>query len=204
MNTLKQDLIAKFQEVKKKEEEQVKTKLGEEKKKLSEREQFFKFIKEAQDYDPILNLICNQLKHFIGATGVYIAIKDQKRKKVTENDDETAHLDKDIEVIRYISWDDQHAELLKGRYLDLESGVTNFLFKPPEEDDKKPDDQVKQDDGTGQEEKEKKVEEEKINQVKVDEVVREKKIKFFKEPRLGCYRAIDITYKTSLSKHVST
>jgi len=36
----------------------------------------------------------------------------------------------------------------------------------------------------------------------IDEVIREKKIKFFNEPRLGSYFAIDISYMSSFSKEV--
>ena len=173
--------------------------IAKENEKLSEVEAFYKFIQEAKDFDPILNEICQRLKGFIGATGVYLAIRDLKRRKVNENDLETDHMIKDNEVIRYIAWDNDHSNLLKGRFLELESGVTNFLFKPPEEEDKK--DDANKDLANVEEGTEKKVEE-KLNQVKIDEVVREKRMKFFREPRLGCYRAIDITYKSSLSKFV--
>ena len=33
----------------------------------------------------------------------------------------------------------------------------------------------------------------------IEDVVNDNRIKFFREPRLGCYFALDLTYKTSLS-----
>ena len=39
-----------------------------------------------------------------------------------------------------------------------------------------------------------------IKSILIPEVVREKKIKFFKEPRLGCYLILDISYNSSLNK----
>lgn len=205
MKTLKEELITKYQ----KEQKEHQVLVEQEKKvvaaKQNERELFHKFIKEATDYEPILNEVCEKLKNFIGATGVYVAIRDNKRRAVTEQDDENAHIVQDQEVIRYIAWCEDHQELLKGKYIELNNGVTNFLFDKPAEDedkkadDKKADDQKVDDQGNPEE---KKIEEEKLNQIKVDEVVREKRMKFFREPRLGCYRGIDITYKSSLLKIV--
>ena len=199
MNTLKNDLIQKFNENQKKLEEENKAKTIELSIKEKDIKDFQKFIREARDFDPILEAICQKLKEFTKATGVYIAIKDLKRKKVTENDDESAHFVNDLEVIRYIAWDKDHENILKGRYIELETGVTNDLFKPPEEIEEKKNEEIKNDDGGNEE---KKVEEEKLKPLRIDEVVREKRMKFFREPRLGCYRAIDITYKSSLSKQV--
>lgn len=201
MNNLKQELIVKFQESMKKLEEEMIKQTNAEKEKLSIKEEFKNFIKEAKDYDPILNEFCERLKGFVNATGVYIAIRDLKRKKVTENDDETAHLVNDVEVIRYIAFDKEHENLLTGKYLELETGVTNYLYnKPPEEEEKK-NEEAKVEEGNNEGDEKKPVEE-KLEVVKIEEVVREKKMKFFREPRLGCYRAIDITYKSSLSKLV--
>lgn len=201
MNNLKQELILKFQESLKKIEEEKAVLSKIENEKFSQKDAFKSFIKEAKDFDPILNEYCQRLKGFVNATGVYIAIRDLKRKKVSENDDETAHLVNDVEVIRYIAFDAEHEMLLNGKYLELETGVTNYLFnKPPEEEEKK-NEEAKVEEGNNEGEEKKPVEE-KLEIVKIDEVVREKKIKFFREPRLGCYRAIDITYKSSLSKLV--
>jgi hypothetical protein len=199
MNMQKQELITKFSENQIKLNEENKTKAKEVLIKENERKDFHKLIMEAQDFDPLLGMICQKLKEFTNATGVYIAIKDLKRKKVTDNDDESAHLVNDVEVIRYIAYDKDHEKILKGKYLELDTGVTNDLFKPPEETEEKKNDEIKNEEGGNEE---KKVEEEKLKPLRIDEVVREKRMKFFREPRLGCYRAIDITYKSSLIKNV--
>jgi len=41
-----------------------------------------------------------------------------------------------------------------------------------------------------------------VKSILIPEVVREKKMKFFREPRLGCYLILDMTYKSSFSKKV--
>jgi hypothetical protein len=51
---------------------------------------------------------------------------------------------------------------------------------------------------TNKENIEKKLEED-VKSLLIDDVVNDNRIKFFREPRLGCYLALDLTYKTSLS-----
>ena len=166
--------------------------------KQSERHRFLESIKEATDFERILFQVCENLKQFTDSTGVYFAIRDFKRKKITDNDDEFAHFSVETEVIRYIAWDKEHKTTLKGQFLELETGVTNDLFKPKEEVEESKENKENNAENT----EEKKVEEEKLNFKLVPEVVREKRMKFFKEPKLGCYLAIDITYKSSLTKQV--
>ena len=38
-----------------------------------------------------------------------------------------------------------------------------------------------------------------VKSLLIEDVVNDNRIKFIKEPRLGCYLALDLTYKTSLS-----
>jgi len=193
-NRKKKELKEKYEKITKENEE--KLNIEEEKNKETSivKNDFVKMIRD--DIDEILNNICDGLKRIINATGVYISIKDKKRKKVNENDDENAHLE-DVEVIRYVAWDKDH-QFLKGLFLDLDSGITNDLFKPKEEENKN--------EGQGNnanqmiDEEIKKKEEEKSNFIYEKEVVRNPRMKYFKEPRLGCYLAVDLTYKSSLSK----
>ena len=38
-----------------------------------------------------------------------------------------------------------------------------------------------------------------LHSILIPDVVNESRMKFFREPRLGCYLALDLTYKTSLN-----
>jgi hypothetical protein len=127
-----------------------------------------------------------------------MSIYDRKRNlKITEEDDETAHLLED-KVIRYIYFDNEH-EFLKNRYLEPGTGVSYEIYNPKEES---PEDQNKQgdegNDVNNPETQARKLEEALPNHKIVEEVVRNSNVKFFREPRLGCYLAIDMVYKSSL------
>jgi hypothetical protein len=209
-------------ELKKKYEEEKVVREGEERKqqlvKQAEkdpRDNFFKRIELCDDFEHSLNSISEELKQFINATGVYVSTYDKKRKiPVSEEEDENAHLI-DEKVIRYIHFCDDHS-FLKNKFLEPNVGITYELFAPKEDDpvdgsggnnnnndagnnnDLGVNDNNNFDDGAkSADDKEKK--ETLPNHKFVEEVVTEPKMKFFREPRLGCYLAIDMTYKSSLN-----
>jgi len=89
--------------------------------------------------------------------------------------------------------------------LEPETGITWDLFmaKPEGEDGDNPNPDANMDMDGEVNESQQIAKEVKLKTIIIPEVVREKRLKFFKEPRLGCYYAIDISYKSSLSKEVN-
>ena len=158
-------------------------------------------IKSCKDFWFGFNHICERLKTLTNATGCYIGIYDQKRRPVKEEDDMDGHLDPSgTKVLRYIAWNDDHA-FLDDKCLEPNEGVTFDLITPKAQQNNQENQQEKPDEQKGElkkEDMEKKLEDS-IKSLLIDDVVNENRIKFFREPRLGCYLALDLTYKTSLS-----
>ena len=158
-------------------------------------------IKSCKDFWLGFNHICERLKTLTNATGCYIGIYDQKRRPVKEEDDMDGHLDPSgTKVLRYIAWNDDHA-FLDDKCLEPNEGVTFDLITPKPQE---PNQEIKQENPDGQKTELKKEEteiklEDTIKNLLIEDVVNENRIKFFREPRLGCYLALDLTYKTSLS-----
>ena len=154
------------------------------------------------------NEVCERLKSLVKASGCYLAVYDLKRKEVTEEDDETGHIHpSNTNVIRYIAWCDDHA-FLHRQCLEPNSGVTYNLLLPRQQQ-MNPNPQGEGVDNAQEEgqqvakqqvhKDERKEEAEGIESLLIDDVINDNRIKFYKEPRLGCYYAVDITYKSSLS-----
>ena len=158
-------------------------------------------IKSCKDFWLGFNHICERLKTLTKATGCYIGIYDQKRRPVKEEDDMDGHLDPSgTKVLRYIAWNDDH-KFLDDQCLEPTEGVTFDLITPKQSGVTQENQQEKteeQKSDSNKENKEKSLEEN-IKNLLIEDVVNENRIKFFREPRLGCYLALDLTYKTSLS-----
>ena len=158
-------------------------------------------IKSCKDFWLGFNHICERLKTLTNATGCYIGIYDQKRRPVKEEDDMDGHLDPSgTKVLRYIAWNNDHA-FLDDKCLEPNEGVTFDLITPKPQE---PNQEIKQENPDGQKTELKKEEteiklEDTIKNLLIEDVINENRIKFFREPRLGCYLALDLTYKTSLS-----
>lgn len=145
-------------------------------------------IRTSEDIDAVLNNICDELKNLVQATGVYVSSFDKKRKFVSEKDDELAHL-LEYDVIRYIAYDKEHSELLQHKCLEPNEGVTYDLFAPVDDvNNPSMDNTNTVTDG-----------EKELKSIHEIEVIRNPKIKYFREPRLGSYLAIDISYQSSIS-----
>ena len=165
-------------------------------------------IRDCKDFWLGFNHICERLKGLINATGCYVGIYDLKRRPVMEDDDETGHIDpSNSKVLRYIGWNNDH-NFLDGKYLEQNQGVTFDLIFPQQknqqqEGENNPNQNAQeQKPPEAQQVNEKKEEmnpEDNIQSLLIEDVVNENKINFFREPRLGCYLALDLTYKTSLS-----
>lgn len=212
-NKQKQDLKEIYSE-KLKEQEALQRQKDLETQKVSEtKSSFLQRIHDSKDIENNLDSFCEDLEKLVNATGVYISILDKKRKEVSEDEDENAHLI-DQQVIRYVNFSQSHA-FLKYKFIENEQGVTYDLFKPKEEtgdavaegaaDAAKEGAEGAADSSAADETDEaslnllKKPKEFVPNHILVDEVVRNPKVKFFREPRIGCYLAIDLTYKSCLS-----
>ena len=147
------------------------------------------------------NHICERLKVLTKSTGCYIGIYDQKRRPVKEDDDIDGHLDPSgTKVLRYISWNDDH-NFLEGKCLEPNEGVTFDLITSKISSNIQDNQQEKNEEQKKEEKKEgnKNNIEENIKTLMIEDVVNDNRIKFFREPRLGCYFTLDLTYKTSLS-----
>lgn len=154
---------------------------------------------------------CETLKRLTKATGCYLALFDFKRKPVHEDDDETAHIHQsNTKVIRYVAWCDDH-EFLHGKCLEPNTGVTYTLFQVvPQNAEQIQQEQVNNENNqqqqgnvtgskAGNADKKDEVVEEELPSLLIDDVVNDSRMQFFREPRLGCYFAVDITYQSSLS-----
>lgn len=203
-NIIKEELKEIYKEKQIELEKQRKEKEAELKKIQDKKLKFLEKIKSSKDIEVDLNSFCNDLESLVNATGVYVSILDKKRKDVTEDEDENAHLI-DQQVIRYVNFSESH-KFLQYKFLENEQGITYDLFKPKEENSEAGQDQenanaenmenAENDDNT--EIRQEKIKEYIPNHILVEEVVRNPKMKFFREPRIGCYLAIDLTYKSSL------
>jgi len=93
-----------------------------------------------------------------------------------------------------------HDEFLRNRCLETNEGLSFELIMPKDEfnnDGDKDDKPIK---STLKESAIAKGQN--IKSILIPDVVREKKVKFFREPRLGCYFILDMTYKSSFFKKV--
>jgi len=203
----KELLEQKYEELAKKkaEEQAIKDKIEEEKRK--QKEDLEKSITTCEDFEDHLNEICEKFKNIIGATGVYVSKYDLKRKYPIDPDaDENGHIDpSNTHVLQYVNWCNDHA-FLEHQFLPPGEGITYKLIGKSEGDEEegegenqeeKKDENEEGDEEEG-EKKEKEPKEEILKHIIVEEVVNEPKIKFFREPRLGCYYAIDIRYQGSM------
>jgi hypothetical protein len=169
----------------------------------SEKEKFIERIKSSKDIEEEINDLCTSTEKLVNATGVYIYYLDKKRKIVNLLDNENAH-QTEQDVYRIIYYSDSHKELLKDKYLDLEDGIVHEVFniKYVEEPSALLNSSIGPEDHEKIKEYEEFIEKYKnnIRFVLYDEVLRNPKAKFFREPRLGCLLSIDATYFSSLNE----
>ena len=186
---LKEELIT----IKKNEDEIKKQNLITEEKILLENEQnkqsFVKSIQDSTDLEETLNSVCEGAKLNTLSTGVYIYYFDKKRKNIETLDNSSAHLTEE-DVYRILHYNNNHS-FLKDKFVSINEGVLNDLFISSNEDNKEEE--------TNENNTSTKKENNKLNSILIEEVVRSEKIKFFKEPKLGCFYAVDISYKSSIN-----
>lgn len=172
-------------------------------KEQEQKDKFIEKIKASKDIEEEINELCTSTEKLVNATGVYIYYFDKKRKPVGPLDNEIAH-QTDQDVYRIISFSDSHKELLKDKYLDPEDGIVHEVFnvKFVEEPSALLNSSIGPDDHEKIREYEEFIEKYKnnIRFVLYDEVLRNPKAKFFREPRLGSLLAIDGTYYSSINE----
>ena len=177
-------------------------------KKIEEKKNFLNKIKICNDFENNLNKFSNEIQHFLKLTGVYFCTYDFNRKEIKTEDDESAHL-QNTKIIRYIGWCDDH-KFLQYKTLELNKGISYDLFKEKEKEKIKPtQENLDEDENIINKEKiqENLNENENtnnyqtfnLNHILVEEVVRNPKIKYFREPRLGSFIVVDISFNSCLS-----
>lgn len=131
---------------------------------------FERKVTDSLDVDDFLNNFCNHLQKTTKATGVYIARLESK--PVADESDEGK------EFLRYIAASKGHQFIINQTLSAAQGPVTFSAWGPFEtEEDEEPKTQ---------------------QTVFIKEVVNEPKMKYFEVPRLGCYLAIPLTYKSCL------
>jgi hypothetical protein len=81
---------------------------------------FYESITQSEDLNDNLNLLCDYLSDFTGATGVYIGKLMVPMKDINEDDDDRAHLDEENpKVIRFLYANDNH-EFMQEKILKSE------------------------------------------------------------------------------------
>jgi len=207
---IKEEVVKNYEVIKAKREQEAKILHEQNLKKQTELENFFNKIKQCRDFDDNLNPFCEELKKFVNATGVYVSVYDRKRKSdVVPEDDENGHLLEE-KALRYIHHCIDH-QFMKNKYLEPGNGITYKLIFPAEENTaldgennlNQGEDNLNQNievtNTSNQNDSEKVKIKESLPEVYEKEVVMKQEIKFFREPRLGCYIAVDMSYNSSMN-----
>jgi len=124
--------------------------------------------------------LTDNLKKYTHASAAYIGKLVSPKKPITDQDDDTAHIDDASEKIIHFSHADEEHKFLIDKVLHKESGLTFDVFKDKLDEEGNP------------------VVSEDLEHVLIKEVVREPRIHFFKVPRLGSYLAIRLEYNSCL------
>lgn len=157
-------------------------------------EQFRQAIKEHLYHDELLE---SEFPEFLekckNLTGVYVGNLNYPVKEINDDEeDENAHFNTTLpKLINYIGYSESHKELMKGKTLSLEQGVTAEVFK-----EKEPEEQPPQ----GDDDQQPKPVVEKPTYIYVADVVKEPRMVFFRIPKLGAYIAIPLVYKSCLNE----
>lgn len=166
-----------------------------EKKKKSKIE-LISLIKSSSDLEKDFFQICDLLKELTKSTTVTISYYDQKRRVVSSNEDEFAHLLPE-NVVRFVGFDRESC-FLEHQCIENGEGVTLDLIKNEENEGNNENNEGNE--GNNQKETDENTRKISLKTVFIDEVIRNPRIKFFKEPKLGCYFALNISYNSSLNK----
>lgn len=154
------------------------------------------FIKSSSDLEKDFFQICDLIKEVTKSTTVTISYYEQKRRFVNSNEDEFAHLLPE-NVVRYVGFDRESC-FLEHQFIENGEGVTMNLIKNEEnEENEKKQEGNNDNNNENDDENTKKIS---LKTVFIDEVIRNPSVKFFREPKLGCYFALNISYNSSMNK----
>jgi hypothetical protein len=141
---------------------------------------FMKTIAIAHDLSDHLQDLTNHLKKYTNASAVYIGKLVSPKKAITDQDDDSAHIDDASDKIIHFSHADEEHDFIVEQVLNKGSGLTFDVFLDKLDDEGNI---IKKDD---------------LEHILIKEVVREPRIHFFKVPRLGSYLAIRLEYDSCL------
>lgn len=168
-----------------------------EKERLSRIDDFKDKVNTAEDLSDLLQDFTLYLKEHTGATGVYIGKLIKPNKPIKDDDDDKAHEDSNAtEIIQYIHASPDH-EFLIEKTLTPQQGLTHEVFKPDEPKEEEDKEENKEGEGDAEpKEPEKPV----PKHIFCAEVVRDKRIHYFRVPRLGSYLAVELKYNSCLDE----
>ena len=130
------------------------------------------------------------------ATTVYIGKLEKPKKKIEDDADDTAHIDEEaLEHIEIIHASPKEFNFLVGKTIKTDEGVTHRLFGTSAEGEGEEEKGAEEGEGEGEVEKNTDP-----KHIFIDQVVREKRMKFFKVPQLGSYLAIRLSYQSCMSE----
>ena len=147
-----------------------------------DKQSFLDKIAAAHDLSDNLQDLTDHIKKYTNASAVYVGKLVSPKKSITDDDDDTAHVDDSGEKIIHFSHANSEHDFLVDKVLKKTEGLTFDVFndRPATDDQGEP------------------IVYEDLEHVLVKEVVREPRIHFYKVPRLGSYLAIRLEYNSCL------
>ena len=174
------------------------------KKSLEEFEAFKQVASNCKDPIEILDDFCELIKkhlsiNHLDATGVYIGKIEKLKKKISDEDNDTAHIDESAPtIIHYVATCKDH-QFMIGIKTKVSEGISYEIFKESEEQPPEGASTTNENEEEAaklKEELENKKEE--IKTLFIPEVVREPKIKYYRVPKLGSYLVVALCYTSFL------
>ena len=160
--------------------------------------EFYKHVDDSDDHEDILQNLVNYLQEYTHSTSVYIAKLVPHKFEIEEDDDETAHVDDKSPLhLDIIHVSPKGYEYCLRKTIEISEGVSHDVFKE-EENPVQTEEEPQQ---TTEGDVDVIPEEPKPKHFIIDEVVREKRMKFFKVPRLGSLLCIKLSYESWLFEH---
>ncbi|CAI2385810.1 unnamed protein product [Moneuplotes crassus] len=159
---------------------------------------FHKKYRESDDLEDHLQELSDFVSENTNATTVYIGKLAKPKKKIEDESDDKAHIDEEaLEQIEIIHASPKDFEFLVGKTIKANEGVTHRLFGTSAEGEGEEEEPAPAEEGEGEGDKEENTD---PKHLFIEQVVREKRMKFFKVPRLGSYLAIRLSYQSCMSE----
>lgn len=165
------------------------------------KKKFILEVQEQHDLGDTLQRLADHTKEFTGATACYIGKLVAPKLPVGDGDFDDAHVDAGADKIIHFQHATEGYEDLVDKTMTSDQGLLFDVFRDGETGD----DDVKSDNEDNEEEegeqKQKKAAPEKLpHRIVVKEVVREKRMHYFRVPRLGSFMAIRLEYSSCLTE----